>query len=185
PALFLLCSWSSQSPPTVWSSHMINGVTLKFKSLQITALSVLLAACGGSAVHGDSGAPRHVFEIVMENHSAAEALSAPFTASLAARYGVANNYRAVAHPSVPNYLALTSGSTWGITDDSYHVLPKHDLGSQLTAANVSWRAYMDGLGERGCLNSPIPYDPAHTPLPSYGGGCPPNVAPFTALAGDQ
>ena len=44
----------------------------------------------------------------MENHSASEALSGAFTASLAARYGVASNYRAVSHPSVPNYLALAA-----------------------------------------------------------------------------
>ena len=167
---------------------MINRVTLKIKRLQLIALVLLaagsLGACGGSSTHGDWGPPRHVFEIVMENHSAAEALSGPFTASLAARYAVANNYRAVSHPSVPNYLALTSGSTWGITDDSYHALPKQDLGSQLTAANISWRAYMEGLGQRGCLNSPVPYDPGHNPFAFYGGGCPANVVPFTAFAGD-
>ena len=167
---------------------MINRVTPKIKKLQIIGLGILpvvfLGACAGGAGHGDPGAPRHVFEIVMENKSAEEALTGPFAASLAARYGVANNYRAVSHPSVPNYLALTSGSTWGITDDSYHVLPKHDLGSQLTAPNISWRAYMEGLGEGGCLNSPIPYDPGHNPFAFYGGGCPANVVPFTAVAGD-
>ncbi|HEX7264951.1 MAG TPA: alkaline phosphatase family protein [Candidatus Dormibacteraeota bacterium] len=146
--------------------------------------AILLGACGGSATPGDTGAPRHVFEIVMENHSASETLSGPFTASLAARYGLASNYRAVSHPSVPNYLALTSGSTWGITDDSYHALPKQDLGSQLTTAGVTWRAYMEGLGDGGCLNSPLPYDPGHNPFAFYGGGCPANVVAFTALSGD-
>jgi len=125
-----------------------------------------------------------VFVIVMENKSAAEALTGPFTASLAAQYGVANNYHAVAHPSVPNYLALTSGSTWGITDDSYHVLPKDDLGTQLTKAGITWRAYMEALGDAGCLSSPVPYDPGHNPFAFYGGRCPSNVVPLTALAGD-
>ena len=85
----------------------------------------------------------------MENHSPDQALSGAFTASLAAKYGVANNYHAISHPSVPNYLALTSGQTWGIEDDGYHVLPKQDLGTQLTDAGVSWRAYMEGLGSAG------------------------------------
>jgi phospholipase C len=125
-----------------------------------------------------------VFLIVMENHSAEEALTGPFTASLAARYGVAENYHAVSHPSVPNYLALTSGQTWGVVDDSYRVLPKADLGDQLTKANVSWRAYMEGLGPEGCLDSPVPYDPGHNPFAFYGGRCPANVVPLTAQAAD-
>jgi len=127
---------------------------------------------------------RHVFLVVMENQSPAEALVGPFTASLAATYGVADNYRAVAHPSVPNYLALTSGSTWGVSDDNYHVLPPAGIGEQLTAAGISWRAYMEGLGAEGCLDSPLPYDPGHNPFAFYGGGCPANVVPLTSLAAD-
>lgn len=127
---------------------------------------------------------KHVFLIVMENKPAKEALSGPFTASLAATYGLADNYHAITHPSVPNYLALTSGSTWGIADDSYHVLPKQDLGTQLTQSGKTWRAYIEGLGDGGCLNSPLPYDPGHNPFAFYGGGCPDNVVPFSRLAGD-
>src|SRR5712692_10606597 len=147
---------------------MINGVTLKIKRLQKIAatllVAVLLGACEGvSGGHIDSGVARHVFLIVMEKQSAKEALTGQFTASLAAKYGVATNYRAITHPSVPNYLALTSGSTWGVTDDSYHTLPKQDLGTQLTSAGVAWRAYMEGLGD---------------------GGCPSNVVPLASFAGD-
>ena len=120
----------------------------------------------------------------MENHSMDEALQAPYTASLAAKYRVATNYHAVAHPSVPNYLALTSGTTWGVEDDSYRVLPTQDLGTQLTHAGVSWRAYMEGLTDAGCLHSPVPYDPGHNPFAFYGGACPPNVVPFTSFASD-
>jgi len=128
--------------------------------------------------------PTHVFLIVMENHSAQQALEGPFVASLAAQYGVANNYHAVAHPSVPNYLALTSGSTWGVVDDNFHNLPPHDLGTELTKAGVSWRAYMEGLTGAGCLDSPLPYDPGHNPFVFYGGKCPANVVPFSALSTD-
>src|SRR5712692_9169445 len=147
-------------------------------------LCTLLGSACGQPASTTTAKPRHVFVIVMENHSADEVRSAPFTASLAAKYGVAENYRAVAHPSVPNYLALTSGSTWGVRDDSYRVLPKSDIGSQLTTASITWRAYMEGLGSAGCLKSPVPYDPGHNPFAFYGGECPANVVPLTALAGD-
>jgi phospholipase C len=152
----------------------------------IALASLLIAACGGSpaAPVASASADRHVFLIVMENHSVDEAMSGQYTASLAAKYGVAANYHAVSHPSVPNYLALTSGKTWGVQDDSFHVLPLDDIGSQLTKAGMSWRAYMEGLTARGCLDSPVPYDPGHNPFAFYGGQCPSNVVPLTSLAPD-
>ena len=166
---------------------MIIRVPLKINRLQKMwsglALLAALAGCGGGG-HIDYGVVPRVFLIVMENKSPEEALTGQFTASLAARAWVANNYHAITHPSVPNYLALTSGSTWGVTDDSYHVLPRRDLGTQLTVAGVTWRAYMEGLDDGGCLNSPVPYDPGHNPFAFYGGACPSNVVPLTQLAAD-
>jgi len=86
-----------------------------------------------------------VFVIVMENRSYSQAITGRYTSQLAAQYGVATNYRGVSHPSLPNYLAMTSGSTWGITDDGFHNLPAGGLGAQLTAAGIEWRAYMEGM----------------------------------------
>lgn len=146
------------------------------------ACLLLLAACTPSVGQGPPA--RHVFLIVMENHTPKEALTGPFTASLVASSGVAANYSAITHPSVPNYLALTSGQTWGVTDDSYHALPQTDLGDQLTIGGVTWRAYMEGLTDRGCLDSPFPYDPGHNPFAFYGGRCSSNVVPFTSLSSD-
>jgi phospholipase C len=119
----------------------------------------------------------------MENHSFDEAISQPYTAQLASRYAIASNYHAVAHPSLPNYLALTSGSTWGITDDDYHRLPPGGLGSQMTRAGVSWRAYMEGMGAN-CLSNNSRYAVKHNPFAYYGGACPANVVPLSELQGD-
>ncbi|HUY73445.1 MAG TPA: alkaline phosphatase family protein, partial [Candidatus Dormibacteraeota bacterium] len=88
--------------------------------------------------------PAHVFVIVMENRSYSEVAGSGYIAQLAAQFAVATNYHGVSHPSLPNYLALTSGSTWGISDDGFHALPAGGLGSQLTAAGIDWRAYMEG-----------------------------------------
>ncbi|MHB8589509.1 MAG: alkaline phosphatase family protein [Candidatus Dormibacteraceae bacterium] len=154
----------------------------RFAAAAIALAAMFLSGCASSTAPPKPS--RHVFVIVMENKSPEEALSGAFTASLASSYGEAANYRAVAHPSVPNYLALTSGSTWGLSDDSYHVLPQQDIGDELTRAGVSWRAYMDGLGGGGCLDSPVPYDPGHNPFAYYGGACPANVVPLTSLAAD-
>jgi phospholipase C len=128
----------------------------------------------------------HVFVIVMENKSFEAATApgqAPATSALIAQHGLATNYHAVAHPSLPNYLALTSGDTWGITDDGYHALPAEGLGDVLTRSGVSWRAYMEGM-TRGCTDSPYPYALKHNPFAYYGGRCPPNVVPLTTLDAD-
>jgi phosphatidylinositol-3-phosphatase len=127
---------------------------------------------------------QHVFVIVMENTSLAKAMRAPSIASLASKYTLVTNYRAVASPSLPNYLAITSGSTWGITDDNYHALPVGGLGAQLTAGGVSWRAYMEGLTSAGCMRSPYPYALKHNPFAYYGGSCPENVVALDALDAD-
>lgn len=125
-----------------------------------------------------------VFLIVMENTGLARALGAAPIARLASANMLATNYFGVARPSLPNYLAMTSGSTWGITDNGYHVLPTEDLGTQLTTAGISWRAYNEGLTDAGCLRSPYPYALKHNPFAYYGGSCPPNVVPLTLLATD-
>jgi phospholipase C len=120
----------------------------------------------------------------MENSSLATALRSPSIVRLTTKYALATNYHAVSSPSLPNYLAMTSGSTWGITDDAYHVLPAGGLGAQLTAAGVSWRAYMEGLTSAGCLHSPYPYALKHNPFAYYGGSCPENVVALDALDPD-
>jgi acid phosphatase len=128
-------------------------------------------------------APKHVFLIVLENTSYQLALQQPYIASIARQYAVATSYSAVASPSLPNYLAMSSGSTWGIRDDSYHRLPAGGVGSQLTDAGISWKAYMEGF-TGDCFNSPYPYSLKHNPFAYYGGACPANVVPMTDLATD-
>ena len=127
----------------------------------------------------------HVFVVVMENSGLDRALTSQPIARLAAANALATSYRAVARPSLPNYLALSSGSTWGIADNDYHALPAADIGTQLTTAGVAWRAYMEGMtAEAGCMRSPPPYALKHNPFGYYGGACPPNVVPFETLEAD-
>ena len=128
-------------------------------------------------------AAKHVFVIVLENTSYQLALQQPYIASVAKQYAVATSYSSVANPSLPNYLAMTSGSTWGIRDDGYHRLPASGIGDQLTAAGISWKAYMEGF-TGDCFNSPYPYALKHNPFAYYGGACPANVVPMTDLATD-
>ncbi|HEX5466476.1 MAG TPA: alkaline phosphatase family protein [Candidatus Limnocylindrales bacterium] len=89
----------------------------------------------------------------MENHTASQIVGrpgqAPFLDTLASTYGLATDYRAITHPSEPNYLALTSGGTQGVTDDDVHDLDAPSLFSQLGSR---WRAWQQDypVGE-GCF----------------------------------
>src|SRR5438067_2368843 len=85
----------------------------------------------------------HVFVIVMENHSYSEIIgrpSAPYVNSLAATGSLFTNYTAVSHPSLPNYLALTGGSTFGITSDCTTCwVSASNIADSMEAAGSSWK----------------------------------------------
>ncbi|HKW07884.1 MAG TPA: alkaline phosphatase family protein [Candidatus Dormibacteraeota bacterium] len=131
-----------------------------------------------------SPTPSYVFVIVLENRSYAQVVGSGYISQLAQQYAYTSDYHGVSHPSLPNYLALTSGSTYGIADDGWHSLPAGGLGAQLTASGISWRAYMEGMSN-GCYRSPYPYALKHNPFAYYGGACPPEVVPFTSFAADM
>jgi len=84
----------------------------------------------------------HVFVILMENEESTSIIgnsSAPYINDLASRYGLATNDTAVSHPSEPNYLAIWSGSTQGVTDDGvYNFSSGSTLADQIEASGRSW-----------------------------------------------
>jgi phosphatidylinositol-3-phosphatase len=90
----------------------------------------------------------HVVVIMFENHERGDVLgtsSAPTFNRLAADYAQATDVLAVAHPSLPNYLALVSGSTHGVTDDCTDCMQTGPtIASQLAARHRSALTYAEG-----------------------------------------
>jgi phospholipase C len=131
----------------------------------VLALSPLVSASAGAADSGGQGEQTHVFIIMMENASYSEVLSPgntndPYIQHLAATYGLATSYFGVTHPSMPNYLAATSGSTWGSNSDDTAqktLLDHQNIVDQLEAAHISWKAYMEGLPYPGFLGDSADY----------------------------
>ena len=66
-----------------------------------------------------SGTVTKLLVIAEENQNASAITpgSAPYIRGLSATYAHASNYKSVGFPSLPNYLAITGGSTFGITAD--------------------------------------------------------------------
>jgi hypothetical protein len=84
--------------------------------------------------------------IVMENHSYGQILGkAHYLTSLADRYALATNYSAVAHPSLPNYLALVGGDTFGVRSDCTDCYVNRINITDANRAGLNWRAYMEGM----------------------------------------
>jgi hypothetical protein len=86
---------------------------------------------------------------VVENHSLDEMRAQmPEAFALAERYGYATQYRALTHPSLPNYLAIAGGSTFGVTDDDSpagHVIHGPSVFGQAIEAGRTAKVYADGM----------------------------------------
>jgi acid phosphatase len=116
--------------------------------------------------------PDHVVLVVMENHSYSDIVgnsAAPYITSLA-QHGVDFlDAHAVTHPSQPNYFALFSGSTQGVTSNSCpHSFMAPSLGGQLFAAGLSFAGYAEGLPADGFLGCKAGrYERKHAPWVSF------------------
>ncbi len=119
------------------------------------AASSAASSAASGAVAADTGLPPfdHVFLIVLENRSYDQVIGNPDMPNLnalARRYALAADDHGVAHPSLPNYVALISGGTWGSrSDDPSQRFSEPTLAGQLEAAGRSWKAYMQGLPSAG------------------------------------
>ena len=120
-------------------------------------LIALLSACGASARTRAVPSFDHVLVVVLENKSQHQVLgnrSAPYFNALSKRYAVLSGYGGVTHPSLPNYLALVSGSTQGITNDcTTCVVSGRSLADTLESADLTWKGYAEGLPRPGFVGA--------------------------------
>jgi phosphatidylinositol-3-phosphatase len=120
----------------------------------IAVAAIVVAFCGGAeAAKPTVPSFKHVVVVVMENKGKADVLGnadAPYFHSLATRYAVLSHYGGVAHPSLPNYLALISGSTHGISSDCTGcVVAARNLADTFGRAHRTWKAYAEKLPRAG------------------------------------
>jgi phosphatidylinositol-3-phosphatase len=111
---------------------------------------------------------RHIFVIVMENREAADIIGSPqarYLNALSQKYGLATSSYAITHPSLPNYLALLGGDTFGIQSDCtscYVNAP--NLVDELTSSQRTWGAYMESMPQPCFLGDRYPYAQKHDPF---------------------
>jgi len=110
----------------------------------------------------------HIVIITMENKSYDDIVgnaNVPYINSLIHRFGFADNYFAVTHPSLPNYLALIGGSTFGVRSDCIDCfINSPNLIDQLEKAHKTWKAYMESMPSSCFIGNSGDYAQKHDPF---------------------
>ena len=177
---------------------VLTGVLAAFAFGALRAANRPAGMAGATASADSATAPvpafKHIFVIVLENKSyeqVVDSAHASYLNTLAQQYGLATNYYAIGHPSLPNYLALTGGDTFGISNDCTDcTVAQPNLIDQLEAAGHSWKAYMESLPRPCFIGDAAPlYRQKHDPFIYYDDirknpvRCN-KIVPFTQFAAD-
>jgi acid phosphatase len=169
-------------------------------ALTLCTLAALQVACGsgGSSivqtpVPSNQPSFSHVVLLVEENHSYSEVIgnsAMPNFNSLAAQYGLATQYFAVAHPSIPNYLMLTTGLAESMDDSFSGTIGDDNVVRELVKAGKTWKCYAESIPASGYVGADSGvYVRRHNPF-SYLSDVQnsmaqaANIVPFTQFATD-
>jgi len=195
---------ATESAPQQSKGALVRSERAKFRSSDEVGMRIMVViagaavvsagflACSGTKVQSGqtpppgTPVPDHVVVVIEENHSFSEIIgsaAAPYINSLAAQGAVFTQSFAVAHPSQPNYLALFSGSTQGITDDSCpHTFSGSSLESELTGAGKSFAGYSEGLPLAGSATCNAgEYARKHAPWIDFSEDQPSDSQPFSSF----
>jgi len=178
---------------------------LRFPTVQLLALcafTIALIGCVGQAaktpppIGQKSVSFGHVFIVVEENHNYSDVVAnpaMPYLNGLANQYGLAANYYANGHPSVPDYFMLTTGETLTLIDAvTPHSFPVSDdnVVRELVAAGKTWKSYAEDLPNVGYTGGDSgKYAVRHNPLAymtdvQNDAKQVQNLVPFTQFAAD-
>jgi hypothetical protein len=145
-----------------------------------------LSAAAPCAMTGAPASYDHVVWVVFENRADSQIIgssSAPYFNALASKCGLATNFYAETHPSLPNYIAMTSGSTQGITDDAdpaSHQLNVPSIFSQLEPSG--WRSLQESMPSNCSRTSSGNYAPKHNPAAYFTNiSCGANDVPLSSV----
>ncbi len=137
---------------------------------------VMVAACSGCGSLGIGNSPGsklvpqfgHVFLVVEENHSYSEVIgnaAMPYLNSLVSQGGLATQYFANAHPSIPNYFMLTTGQPITTDDNFSGTVSDDNVVRELVAAGKTWKSYVESLPAPGYTGPDAPpYLKHHNPF---------------------
>src|SRR5262245_18330830 len=107
----------------------------------VPAVDAAAAAAAAPTGQGRQISQPHIFVLILDSHTYPDIVAnpdAPYLNSLISAGGLATRYEAIRHPSLPNYLALTGGSTFGINSDCTSCsVNARNLADQIEAAGLT------------------------------------------------
>lgn len=110
----------------------------------------------------------HVVVILLENHGYSQVIGndqMPNFNALAKQNVLLTNYHAVTHPSLPNYIALIGGGTFGITTDCNRCFVNEpSLPDLIEASGRTWKTYQEDLPSPCYTGSSGGYAERHDPF---------------------
>ncbi|MGD0752367.1 MAG: alkaline phosphatase family protein [Anaerolineales bacterium] len=136
----------------------------------------------------------HIIMIVFENHEF-DSVVGNQTMPVYNQYIKGNTlltqYYAITHPSLPNYLALFGGDTFGITSDCENCFVNaNNLADQIEASGRTWRAYFQDMPHPCSVMDTAIYVQKHNPFMYFdsirldANRCNRSVVPFPQLETD-
>lgn len=134
-----------------------------------SAMLVMFALSNHALAKPPKHAPfKRVFMIVFENSEATVTLQQPTFKQLSTQGAYFTNFHAITHPSQPNYIAMTSGSTQGITDDKPYTIDAQNIVDLLENKKISWKVYAENFpGNCSTVEKTEKYARNHNPFISY------------------
>ena len=162
----------------------------------MAAAALVCCGCGGSVNAGGTPAPvvagTHVVVVVEENHSYSQVIgnsSMPYLNGLAQQFGLATHYYGNVHPSIGNYLMLTTGVPETLNDAFHGTISDDNIVRELVKANKTWHSYAESLPNAGYVGGDVyPYLRHHNPFTYLsdvnGTAQANNIVPFSQFAAD-
>jgi phospholipase C len=180
-ALLGAAGWAGQAAAATAGTHAA------------TAASSTPSSSHPCGTQSKPGTIKHVIFIVLENHSYGAILGssqAPYFNTLATDCGVATNYHNVTHPSLPNYIALTSGlplsSLHEFVPDCSPSSSCDTSTKSIFGQGESWKSYEESMPSTCDHSNSGNYAVRHNPAAYYTtlGGCSSNDVSYSHLASD-
>lgn len=183
----LLCR--SQSAPRIFFGALL------FSLLGVVIVAVGCGAGGSGAMSPTGTVPQfsHVVIVMEENASYSDVIGSnamPYLNSLATKYGLATQYFGDVHPSIGNYMMLTTGTLAAIDDNFSGTISADNLARQFAKDGKTWKAYAEGIPSAGYLggdtglylkhHNPFAYFTDVTSTPAEAA----NIVPFTQFGSD-